>query len=184
MGQPEGQIQYYTREQVTGVSGAPVPSLSGLTDISFAATDNSINSSTTDFVAAGFASGQLIAIAGSAQNDKNFLIASVSQYKMLVIDASVAPEAAGATIAISGASVLRANQGNVSAAERFERCYICAVCNQSFPESRMQYFRGKWYCFQNGDYKDVASILKVEWARGYKPSGLGTERIVPPIIKG
>jgi hypothetical protein len=185
MGQPEGQVQYFTREQVTAaLSNAAVPSLSGLTDISFNSADNSINSLTTDFVAAGYASGMLIMISGSVQNNNNFLVWSVTSNKMIVEESSVAPEIAGATIAIAGTSILRANQGNVREAKLGERCYICTICNQSFPESKMQYFRGRWYCIPNGDFKDIASILKVEWARGYKPSGLGEERIVPPIIKG
>lgn len=83
-----------------------------------------------------------------------------------------------------GGYVLAANQGNPPDSRMGERCYICTVCNQAFPESKMRYFRGKWYCIPNDDYKDIASILKLEWARGYKPANLGTERIVPPIIKG
>jgi hypothetical protein len=184
MGQPEGQVQYYTREQVTGASGASVPSLSGLTDISFSSSDNSINSISTNFVSSGFKSGQLIVISGSSRNNNNFLIINVYANKMLVQESSVAPEVAGSSISISGTSILQANQGNVKESKLGERSYICAICNQPFPESRMQYFRGKWYCIPNGDYKDIASILKVEWARGYKPAELGTERIVPPIIKG
>jgi hypothetical protein len=185
MGQPEGQVQYYTREQVTAaLTYAAVPTLTGATDISFVASDNSLNSTSSDFAALGYASGMLIAVSGSARNNKNFLVISVTSRKMLVQDASVAPEAAGAAVAIQGATVLRANQGNSYLAKDFERCYICAICNQSFPERLMQYFRGKWYCHPNGDYKDIASILKVEWARGYKPAGLGEERVIPPIIKG
>jgi hypothetical protein len=184
MGQPEGQIQYYTREQVTGASGASVPSLSGLTDISFLSSDNSINSTSTNFKTSGYEAGMLIAISGSLQNDKNFLIFNVTANKLKVVESSVAPEAAGHTIAISAATVLRANQGNVSNVKKFERAFICTICNQSFGESQMRYFRGRWYCLPNGDYKDIASILKREWAAGYKPAGLGTERIVPPIIKG
>jgi hypothetical protein len=184
MGQPEGQVQYYTREQVTGASGASVPSLSGLTDISFDSSDNSINSTVTNFITSGFEAGQLFTVSGSTYNNKNFLAHEVRANKMLLTEDCVSPEAAGATIAISGTSLLRANQGNIEGPKLGERSYICTICNQSFPESKMQYFRGKWYCMPNGDYMDIRSILKVEWARGYKPAGLGTERIVPPIIKG
>ena len=183
MGQPEGQVQYYTREQVTG-AGASVPVLSSVTDISFQSQDNSINSVSSNFLTTGYLAGMYIAVSGSQRNDRQFLIASVTATKLLVIDASVAPESAGNSITIGPATVLRANQGNVKDAPRFVRSYICTICNQSFPETKMQYFRGKWYCYPNGDYKDIASILKVEWARGYKPAGLGEERIIPPIIKG
>lgn len=83
-----------------------------------------------------------------------------------------------------GGYVLEANQGNPTGSQLGERCWICVVCNQSFPESKMRTFRGKWYCTPNGDFKDIASILKMERARRYKPAGLGSERVVPPIIKG
>jgi hypothetical protein len=86
----------------------------------------------------------------------------------------------------SGGYVLEANQGNSPEPSLGERSYICTICNQVFPEGKMMYFRGKWYCVPNGDYKDIASTLKVEWARGYRPAGMGTndDRVVPPIIKG
>jgi hypothetical protein len=84
----------------------------------------------------------------------------------------------------SGGYALLANQGNPPGAQLGERCYICTICNIAFPESKMRLFRGRYYCVPNDDYKDIASILKVEWARGYKPQGLGTERIIPPIIRG
>ena len=186
MGQPEGQIQFYTREQVTGASGASVPSLSGLTDISFQSSDNSINSTSTNFKTSGFEAGQLITISGSLQNNNNFLILNVTANKMKVAESSVAPEVAGQTIAIAGTSLLLASEGNPVGGALGERAYICTICDQAFPESKMRYFRGKWYCTPNGDYKDIASILKVEWARGYRPAGLGNNeaRVVPPIIKG
>jgi len=79
---------------------------------------------------------------------------------------------------------LLANQGNPPDAALGERSWICTVCNQAFPESKIRKFRGKYYCIPNGDYKDIASILLQERARRYKPAGIGTERIVPPIIKG
>ena len=185
MGQPEGQIQYFTREQVTGAA-ASVPALVSASDIFFLSSDNSINSVTTNFVALGYLSGMLIAISGSKQNNNNFLIIQVTADKLYVEESSVSPENDAATypVSISGTAILRANQGNVSDARNFERSYICTICNQSFPESKMQYFRGRWYCHPNGDYKDIASILKREWSSGYKPAELGTERIVPPIIRG
>jgi hypothetical protein len=161
---------------------AAVPALTGLTDISFESSDNSINSTSTDLSV--YAPGQLITISGSVQNNNNFLIISASARKLKVQESSVSPEAAGATIAITGTSLLLASEGNPTGNALGERAYICCICDQAFPESKMQYFRGKWYCHPNGDYKDIASILKIEWARGYKPAGLGTERIIPPIIKG
>ena len=187
MGQPEGQVQYYTRENVSAaLSYIAVPVLSGLTDIVFRADDNSINSTTTDFLASGFASGQLITILGSKQNNKNLLIMSATKGKLIVAEDSISPENDASTypVSIAPTKILRANQGNVGTINKYERQYICTICNQPFPEDKMQYFRGKWYCIPNGDYKDISSILMVEWARGYKPEGIGTERIVPPIIKG
>jgi len=187
MGQPEGQVQYYTREQVLGSSSlASVPVVSNATDISFDSRDNSINSVTTDFLALLYAPGMLLVITGSVRNNKTLLIKTVTQRKMIVMEDSIAPESAGSSVSINGATVLRANQGNIDGPKLGERQYICTVCNQAFPESKMQYFRGKWYCQPNGDYKDIASILKVEWARGYRPAGFGTndDRVVPPIIKG
>jgi len=79
---------------------------------------------------------------------------------------------------------LLANQGNSPEAKVGERCWICTVCNQAFPESKIRKFRGKYYCIPNGDYKDIAAILKLERARRYKPDGIGRERIVLPIIRG
>jgi hypothetical protein len=79
---------------------------------------------------------------------------------------------------------LLANQGNCPDAALGERSWICTVCNQAFPESKIRKFRGKYYCIPNGDYKDIASILRMERSRRYKPAGIGTERVVPPIIKG
>jgi hypothetical protein len=79
---------------------------------------------------------------------------------------------------------LLANQGNSPDAQVGERTWICTICNQAFPESKIRLFRGKYYCIPNGDYKDIGSILKQERARRYKPDKLGTERIVPPIIRG
>ena len=189
MGQPEGQVQYYTREQVLGTSGlASVPVLSGLTDVFFLSSDNSINSSSTNFLTSGYASGMLIAITGSLQNNSNFLVKSVTANKMLVMESSVAPEndAASYPVGIAGTKILSANQGNKHGPKLGERQYICRICNHAFPEHLMQYFRGGWYCIPNDDYKDIASILKVEWARGYRPAGFGTnnDKVVPPIIKG
>ena len=79
---------------------------------------------------------------------------------------------------------LLANQGNCADAKLDERSWICTICNQAFPESKVRKFRGKIYCIPNGDYKDIGSILRMERARRYKPDGLGSERIVPPIIRG
>jgi hypothetical protein len=84
----------------------------------------------------------------------------------------------------AGGYGLLANQGNVPDAALGERSWICTICNQAFAESKVRKFRGKIYCIPNGDYKDIAAILKLERARRYKPDGLGTERIVPPIIRG
>ena len=78
---------------------------------------------------------------------------------------------------------LLANQGQTDA-KLGERSWICTICNQAFPESKIRKFRGKYYCIPNGDYKDIASILLTERARRYKPAGIGTERIVLPIVKG
>jgi hypothetical protein len=184
MGQPEGQIQYYTREEVlSGTESSGVPSVSA-SDISFIAEDNSIRSVSTDLISEGFAQGMLVSISGSTNNNTQGIVKSVEQFKMIMFDCVLVDEVAGSAIALSPGYVYRANQGNKPDAVLGERMYICAVCNCAFPESKMQYFRGKWYCVPNGDYKDIASILKVEWARGYKPARLGTERIVPPIIKG
>ena len=84
----------------------------------------------------------------------------------------------------AGGYVLRANQGNTTGAKLGERSWICTICAQAFPEHLIRKFRGKYYCIPNGDFKDISAILKLERARRYKPAGLGTERIVPPIIKG
>ena len=78
---------------------------------------------------------------------------------------------------------LLANQGQTDA-KLGERSWICTICNQAFPESKVRKFRGKIYCIPNGDYKDIASILLTERARRYKPEGIGKERIVLPIIRG
>ena len=82
-----------------------------------------------------------------------------------------------------GGYSLLANQGQTDA-KLGERSWICTICAQAFPESKIRKFRGKYYCIPNGDYKDIAAILKLERARRYKPAGIGTERIIPPIIKG
>jgi hypothetical protein len=79
---------------------------------------------------------------------------------------------------------LLANQGNCPDAKLNERTWICTICNQAFPESKIRRFRGKIYCIPNGDYRDIPSILRQERARRYKPDGIGTERIVPPVIRG
>jgi hypothetical protein len=185
MGQPEGQIQYYTREEVlSGGATSGVPFLSSLSDIAFNASDNSISSTTTDFIAEGFAIGMLILFSGSTNNNVQGIAKSVEQYKMGLFDCVLVDETAGSVISIGPAYTHRANQGNKSDAKLGERQYICTICNHAFPERLMQYFRGRWYCIPNGDFKDIASILKQEWSRGYKPAGLGTERVVPPIIKG
>ncbi len=84
----------------------------------------------------------------------------------------------------AGGYVLVANQGNPPDARLGERSWICTICNQPFPESKIRKFRGKYYCIPNGDYRDIAAILKLEAARRYKPEGLGKERVVPPIIRG
>ena len=84
----------------------------------------------------------------------------------------------------AGGYGLLANQGNVADAKADERCWICTICNQSFPESKVRKFRGKIYCIPNGDYLDIPSILRQERARRYKPDGIGRERIVPPVIRG
>lgn len=179
-----GQIQFYTKEQVlAGTPTTGVPSITA-TDLFFLTRDNSINSTSTNFVIAGFAAGMQIVVSGSAGNNQQFVISSVSPAKMLLIDGTVNPENAGASVTLSGAYVLLVNQGNVPDAKLGERSWICTVCNQSFPASKIRQFRGKYYCIPNGDYKDIASILKTESARRYKPAGLGTERIIPPIIRG
>ncbi len=87
------------------------------------------------------------------------------------------------TLIQSGYGLL-ANQGNPPDSKLGERSWICTVCNQPFPESQIRRFRGKYYCIPNGDYKDIASILKTERARRYKPALLGTERVIPPIVRG
>ena len=85
--------------------------------------------------------------------------------------------------ATSGYGLL-ANQGQTVDPKMNERSWICTICNQAFPEHLIRKFRGKYYCIPNGDYKDIASILKTERARRYKPDGIGTERVIPPIIRG
>ena len=179
-----GQIQFFTKEQVlAGTSTTGVPTVSG-TDISFLSSDNSINSTSTNFVTSGYAAGMLITITSSgANNGRQYVIQSVAPKKMIVIDGSVLPESAGGSITLSHGYVLYANQGQTDA-KISERSWICTVCNQSFPERLIRKFRGKYYCVPNGDYKDIASILKTERARRYKPEGIGRERIVPPIIEG
>ena len=79
---------------------------------------------------------------------------------------------------------LLANQGNCPDAKVGERSWICTICAQAFPESKIRKFRGKYYCIPNGDFKDIASILLAERAKRYKPDGIGKERFVLPIIKG
>jgi hypothetical protein len=185
MGQPEGQVQYYVREQVlsgTGTSG--VPSFSG-TDISFVSVDNSIRSVSTSFIAAGLVAGMQIAISGSTRNNVIGVAKEVYANKVIMTDCVIAPESAGATVAIAPNYILCANEGNSDRQIRFERNYICCICDQSFPERLMRYFRGRWYCIPNDDYKDIASILKREYAAGYRPAGLGVnDKVIPPIIKG
>jgi hypothetical protein len=185
MGQPEGQVQYYTREQVlSGSSTSGVPSLSA-TDISFVSQDNSIRSVSTNFVTALYAAGMQIAITGSALNNIVGLIKEVYANKLIMIDCVIAPESAGASISIAPNYILAANVGNSDRQLNFERCYICCICNQSFPERLMRLFRGRYYCVPNDDYKDIASILKREAAAGYRPAGLGVnDKVIPPIIKG
>lgn len=161
-----------------------VPSVSG-SDISFESSDNSIRSVSTNFRMAGYLAGMQIAVSGSDRNNVIGLIKEVSNYKLIMIDCMIAPESAGETISIAPNYVLRANQGNSREANLGERCYICTVCNQSFPERLMREFRGKYYCIPNDDYKDIAAIIKKEVAAGYIPARLGTDdRVVPPIIKG
>jgi len=180
-----GQIQFFTKEQVlAGTLTTGVPTLSGATDLSFLVADNSVNSTVSNFLTTGYAAGMLIAITGSANNNRQFVVKQVTANKMILWDGSVSPESAGASITIANGYVLVANQGNNPFAKLNERTWICTVCNQSFPEGMIRRFRGKYYCIPNGDYKDIASILKTERARRYKPAGIGTERIVPPIIRG
>ena len=179
-----GQVQFFTKEQVlSGGAISGVPSLTA-TDISFDPSDNSINSTSSDFLTTGFVSGMLVVISGSSGNNLQFVIQEALAHKLKVIDGSVTPEVAGASITIGPSYVLLANQGNTPDAKLDERSWICTVCNQSFPESKIRKFRGKYYCIPNGDYKDIGAILKLERARRYKPDGIGRERIVPPIIKG
>ncbi|MFA5335692.1 MAG: hypothetical protein WC324_02105 [Candidatus Omnitrophota bacterium] len=159
-----------------------VPSLTA-SDIRFDSSDNSIRSTGT--ILSGYLAGMQVAISGSERNNVIGVIKEVSRNKLIMMDCVIVPESAGASISIAPNYILRANQGNSREANLGERCYICCVCNQSFPERLMREFRGKYYCIPNDDYKDIASIIKRETAAGYRPSGLGTDdRVVPPIIKG
>ena len=179
-----GQVQFFVKEQVlAGTPTTGVPTVTA-TDLSFKTADNSINSTVTNFKTTGFAAGMQIVVKGSAGNDDQYVIKSVVAAKMILIDGAVTPENAGASITLSPAYVLLVNQGNSPDAHMDERSFICTVCAQAFPEGKIRKFRGKYYCIPNGDYRDIASILKVERAKRWKPLGIGSERIVPPIIKG
>ena len=168
---------------LAGTPTTGVPTITG-SDLSFLTSDNSINSVSTNFVTSGYAAGMQIVITGSAKNNIQFVLKTVTANKMTLIDGTVNPEAAGASVTLAGAYVLLANQGNSPDAKLGERSWICTICAQSFPESKIRKFRGKYYCIPNGDYKDMASQLKLEASRRYKPAGLGSERIVLPIVKG
>jgi hypothetical protein len=182
---PNGQIQFYFREQVRAdfsITGIPTATAS---DIRFSTEDNSLNSSSTNFQSLGYEAAMQIAISGSARNNVIGVIKEVYRHKIILIDCALVPEDAGASVTIAPNYILRANVGNSDDAAIGERCYICDVCRGVFPKHLVREFRGKYYCVPNEDYKDIASILKREYAAGYRPKNLGTDdRVIPPIIKG
>jgi len=182
---PNGQVQFYFREQVRAdfsITGIPTVSAS---DISFSTEDNSIRSTLTNFVLLGYEPQMQIVISGSAYNNVIGVIKEAYPHKLIMFDCVIALEAAGASITIAPNYILRANVGNPREASLGERCYICDICRDAFPKHLVREFRGKYYCIPNGDYKDIASILRREYAAGYRPKNLGTDdRVVPPIIKG
>jgi len=71
------------------------------TDISFAAADSSINSTTTD-LALGLSVGRYIRVTGSANNDGWYSVASISSANKIIVNEAVADEAAGASILLDG----------------------------------------------------------------------------------
>lgn len=75
------------------------------TDISFVNSTSSIDSLTTDFVAAGFEAGQAIRISGSVNNDNStyWEISSVTQFQIVLTNAP-ATESAGPSISVFLAS--------------------------------------------------------------------------------
>jgi len=72
------------------------------TDLSFSATDNSINTAAGNFVTAGFALGQTISITGSTSNNFTVgIITSVTTLKIIVANVLVVNESDADSITIS-----------------------------------------------------------------------------------
>jgi hypothetical protein len=36
----------------------------------------------------------------------------------------------------------------------------CPICGYAYPKSEMKKYKGKWYCVQNGCYKDIADMIR------------------------
>ncbi len=72
-----------------------------LTDISFAAVDQSVNTVAGNFITASFAVGQTISITGSGSNNFTLgLITSVTSLKIIVANVLVTDEPAGASVTV------------------------------------------------------------------------------------
>lgn len=72
------------------------------TDLSFAASDRSLNSVGTNLSSFSFAAGDIVRVKGSASNDRQFQIATVAASKITFIASNtVTDEAAGASIKVS-----------------------------------------------------------------------------------
>lgn len=76
-------------------------------------------------------------------------------------------------------TIYQSNAGSVGGERGVMR--FCAVCALEYRESDMIAFRGRWYCKERMHVHEIASILKDEAARRYKPNN-SNERPGPGII--
>lgn len=65
------------------------------------------------------------------------------------------------TVTINGVDYLEPSAGDTKGF-RFQKSHECFACGLDFPESRMKYFRGRWYGIPCKCFKDIYSLLKLE----------------------
>lgn len=68
-------------------------------DLSFVASDKSVNSTATDFRYIRISDGDTISINGTALNDGSYTVQNITQNKIIVVE-SIVDESAGATVAM------------------------------------------------------------------------------------
>ena len=77
-------------------------------DISFAATDRSVNSTSTDFRNFEISDGDELQFSGSVANTGTYTVSSIAENK-IILEESVVDEAAGSEVKVINLDVLRGN---------------------------------------------------------------------------